>query len=123
MNFLMNLHGWWLSHDPAIRAAIITGFSALGVGAIALFGVRNTIKSNQKEQREQRLLTLRRDAYLQSAEAYAAAAHLLGLMIEPSVNMAVSIQITRDFAAAVGKIHITGNERLIKATVLLHRQY
>jgi hypothetical protein len=123
MNFLVNLHGWWLAHDPTIRAAIITAFSAVGVGALALWGVRSTIKSNQKEQREQRLLTLRRDAYLKGSEAYAAAAQLLGLMTDPSLNMAASIPIVGNFAAAVAKIHLVGDERLIAATVRLHKEY
>jgi hypothetical protein len=123
MNFFVDVHEWWLAHDPTIRAAIISAVSTLGIGILAWLGVRSTIKSNQKEQRQQRLHTLRRDAYLKGSEAYAAADQLLGLMTDPSINMAVSLPILRDFAAAVAKIHLVGDEKLIKATVRLHREY
>lgn len=118
-----SLHGWWLSHDSVIRAALIAALATFVTGALATLGVVATLISNRRAQREERLLTLRRDAYLRAAEAYAAAAHMLGFIADLSFNMAFTFPVVKDFAAAVAKIHLVGNQRLIEASLRLHVAY
>ncbi len=114
-----------LIEDPQTRAALIGASAALVTGFLAFVGVMRGLAVNRKEQREDRLLNLRRDAYLRAGEAYAAAVEALSLITNPQIEDVTPLMfpVVNRFAAAVANVYIVAGQRLMDATEQLHREY
>src|SRR5260370_30488737 len=105
---------WLFSLDPPTRAAIIGAIigaaATVGSVAIAFVGVVLTIRSNRVRAREDHLITLRRETYLEACDVSAEAAHFLATLPDPNVTQASGLAIMTKFSGVIGKLHILADK-------------
>jgi hypothetical protein len=115
---------WFWSLDQPTRAAFIAGAATFATAALTLLGVGIGLYVNRRSQQEERRLTLRREVYLNAANRYATSAQLLSSMPDPTIEIrTAAAPILGEFAAAVAQVQLVGHDRVIKASVALHREY
>lgn len=110
--------------NPTVEAALVGGIATGVTALLALFGVALSLRSNRKNQREERYLNLKREVFLEASRSYSAAVHLLaGTWIAESLSSDRSQEISTAFGAAVGKVLLVGNDRSIKAWLRLQTEF
>ena len=100
--------------DPSMRAAIIGASATVISVTIALFGVLLTIRANRIRAREEQLITLRREAYLEACDVTAEAAQFLTTLPDPSVTLTQGTGLMRKVSGMIGKLHILGDQRTLE---------
>jgi hypothetical protein len=112
---------WLFSLDPATRAAIIGAIigaaATVGSVAIAFVGVVLTIRSNRVRAREDHLITLRRESFLEACDVSAEAAHFLATLPDPNVTQASGSAIMTKFSGVIGKLHILADKTTLQAVM------
>lgn len=116
--FLENLNTF-LGSVWALLAAIIGSFGALAISIVTVWNSRRQLRIQLERQahesRVSREMSLRRDVYLEAAEAIARATNSLnqlGDVSAPGVELAR--QFTADFAS-IAKVHVIGTPETIDA--------
>ena len=116
------MHGYfsWIMHfDPTTRAALITAAATLFSVMAAVFGVLMKLRWDRKKHTREHLLNLRRDVYLSAADTISAAVQSLVSLADPSVNVEDGRARVSALGGVVGKIHLLGDRRTIKAILAL----
>ncbi len=108
---------WLLSLDAPTRAAVIGATTTVVSVAIAFLGVLLTIRSNQVRAREDQLITLRREAYLEACEVTAEAVQFLTTLVEPNVTLASGLPVMRKVGGAMGKLHILADQTTLNVVM------
>jgi hypothetical protein len=117
------MHCFWSLDEPT-RAAFIGAAATFGTALITLLSVGIGLCLNRISQQEERRLTLRREVYLNAAKRYAAATQVLSSIADLSVDMrTLGSPVVGEFAAAVAQIQLVGDERAMRAAVILHREF
>jgi len=101
---------WLSSLDPSTRAAMIGACATVISVAIAFVGVVLTIRSTRVRAREDQLITLRREAYLEACDVTAEAVQFLVGLPDPNVTLASGMQVMRRVGGAMGKLHILADQ-------------
>jgi hypothetical protein len=101
---------WLLSLDPPTRAAVIGATATVISVAIAFVGVMLTIRSNRVRAREDQLITLRREAYLEACDVTAEALQFLTTLGDPNVTLASGLPVMRKVGGAMGKLQILADQ-------------
>jgi hypothetical protein len=101
---------WLWSLDPPTRAAVIGATATVISVAIAFVGVLLTIRSNRVRAREDQLITLRREAYLEACDVTAEAIQFLTTLGDPNVTLASGLPVMRKLAGAMGKLQILADQ-------------
>jgi hypothetical protein len=81
---------------------------AIVTGAFALGGVLLTLFMNYLERSRDRRMTLRKDVYLQAAEAMAGFQEYLASFADPNIPQEKHKEMLKGVAASINKIHVAG---------------
>ena len=95
-------------------AAIIGAIATLFAAAVAVFGVWISLRSNRRENELNRLQHLKRETYVGAIEGMMPALQILGLLCDPSFPNSAANEPIGKFAAAIGELHVLGDNLLIQ---------
>lgn len=108
---------WLFSLDPATRAALISAGATVASVTIAFVGVLLTIRANRNRAREDQLITLRREAYLEFCDVTAEAIQFLVIIPDPNVTLTNGMQVMRKVSGAIGKLHILADQTTLEVVM------
>jgi hypothetical protein len=100
----------WSIQDPAIDAAIIGAIATVVAVAIAFVGVLLTIRDNRVRSLQDRMTTLRREAYLEACEVAAESVQFLTSLAGVDVSLASGAPVLRKFDGAASKLHLVAEQ-------------
>jgi hypothetical protein len=100
----------WLTDDVACRAAVIT---TVGGG----LGVALNLWWNARQQRMTKLLSLRRDIYLESCRLTHRIATALLSMSDRDYKLATAVQMMDEFSGAAAKLHAVAQGPTVRSLV------
>lgn len=95
-------------------AANVSYLPAIVTGGFALGGVLLTLFMNYLERSRDRRMTLRKDVYLQAAEAMAGFQEYLASFADPNIPQEKHKEMLKGVAAAINKIHVAGEIETIR---------
>jgi hypothetical protein len=107
----------WSLDDPPTRAAVIGATATVISVAIAFVGVLLTIRSNRVRAREDQLITLRREAYLEACDVTAEAIQFLTTLGDPNVTLASGLPVMRKVGGAIGKLQILADQLTLNVVI------
>jgi hypothetical protein len=111
----MDAIGYRLSISDEIAKTVITVGGALTVGGLALFGVRQQNLSAERRHRVDASLNLRKEIFLQVAEAASVQYQFLLSFASPDITEEDRRKMTEKIGAAFFRLQVVANEATITA--------
>ncbi len=112
---------------PAMRAAVITSIATLIAGLLAFAGILAGLWANRKSQKEERLLILRRNVYLEFADRFSTAMQLFSSLADPEMSITTfherMVRPIRRLGGSVAKVQLVGDSVNMLVTLRLHQQF
>src|SRR6266567_3967697 len=108
---------WLFSLDPPTRAAVVGACATVISVTIAFFGVVLTIRANRIRAREDQLIMLRREAYLEACDVTAEAIQFLVTLPDPNITLTNGMQVMRRVGGAIGKLNILADQTTLHVVI------
>jgi hypothetical protein len=101
---------WFWKLDPPTRAALIGTCATVASVAIAFLGVLLTIRANRIHARDDQLLNLRREAYLQACDISAEAVQFLTSLPDPNIPIGKGMPVMLRVFGVMGKLGLLADK-------------